>query len=258
METASARSYVLALDLPDAPPRYESVDGADAGALGQSAPDFSGEPQALVVGSQLAEFTDRVDPGTREAVADSLLIAQLAANKAADQAGDVFGWYRKYVEVLQGVGWQVGSMSFESQAVSNRNADLHRAILPVVATMLGPAAAAGSLVMSVLEGLDAMGQQTPWIAVFDRASQHASGARFQVGRVDANGGDPEITVLCFGIDARRTVTQVLFFKLSDSSADLKKAHGVLSMSRARLMESRDAIAGRVGPFVADYVRNIDI
>jgi hypothetical protein len=125
--------------------------------------------------------------------------------------------------------------------------------------MLGPAAAATSLVLSVLSGLESMDRDSPWIAMFDRASQHASGAKFQVSHVDASEeGDPRISVLCFGVDAKRIVTQVLFFRFSDDSAELKQAQAGLSMSHARLLASSEGIAGRVRPFVADYVKNIEI
>ena len=253
MNTADEpRSYVQSLDLPELRSGFASF------AIGAE-PQFSSRPQALAVGSQLAEFSGDVDPEARAAVADSLLIAQLAANKAADQEADVLAWYRKYIEVLQGVGWLVGALEFESQTVSDLNADVHRAIVPVLTAMLGPAAAATSLVLTVLSGLESMNRDSPWIAAFDRASRHASGAKFQVSQVDvAQGGDPRITALCFGIEAKRTVTQVLFFSFSNSSAELKKAQGTLSMPASRLLASSGVIAERVRPFVTDYVRNIDI
>ena len=97
-DIARARAYVGSLDLPLQGPRFESVDEAD------SAVQFTATPQAVVIGAQLAEFTPQVSADTRSAVADSLLIAQLAANKAASSASDVFAWYGKYIQVLQNLG----------------------------------------------------------------------------------------------------------------------------------------------------------
>jgi hypothetical protein len=188
-----------------------------------------------------------------------MLIAQLAANKAADAAADVFAWYRKYIEVLQKVGWTVQDMEFQTQQVSDRNLGVHSAIVPVVMAMLGPAIGAASLVVSVLNGLQEMDKNSPWITMYDRASQHSHGAKFQVGYVDADAtGAPQINAMCFGIDAKRTVTQVLFFKFSKDSAELQKANGKLAMSPAQLAEARDVIAKRVHPFIADYVKDLDI
>ena len=255
MTAAQARNYVMDLDLPAAPARTRGAGGAP----GAPPIEFSAVPQAVVVGSQLTEFSTNVSADARSAIADSMLIAQLAANKAADAAGDVFAWYRKYIEVLQKVGWTVQDMEFQTQQVSDTNLGVHNAIIPVVVAMLGPAVAAASLVVSVLNGLQEMDKNSPWITMFDRASQHSHGAKFQVGYVDADAsGAPLINAMCFGIDAKRTVTQVLFFKFSQDSAELQKANGKLGMSLAQLDEARDVIAKRVHPFIADYVKDLDI
>ena len=254
-KAAQARNYVMGLDLPPVPVRKRGADGAPVPA----AVAFSEAPQAVVVGSQLTEFSAKVSADARSAIADSMLIAQLAANKAADAAADVFAWYRKYIEVLQKVGWKVQDMEFQTQQVSDKNLGVHSAIIPVLMAMLGPGVAAASLVISVLNGLKEMDSSSPWITVFDRASQHAHGAKFQVSYVDADAeGAPQISVMCFGIDAQRTVTQVLFFKFSQDSAEFKKANGKLAMSLAQLAEAREVIAQRVHPFIADYVKGLDI
>ena len=46
------------------------------------------------------------------------------------------------------------------------------------------------------------------VTLFDRSSQHAHGAKFQLAYVDADKmGQPQIALLCFGIRASRTITQ---------------------------------------------------
>ena len=245
----SARDYVLSLALPEAGPAFETARTFE----------FSERQEAVAVGAQLAEFTDAVPAEVRGAIADSILLAQLAANKAAGDSQDVFRWYDKYVEVLQNLGWQIRDVDFQTQTVSDQNAGMHKAIVPVIMAMLGPQAAAASIVLAVLNGLDEMDSSTPWITLFDRASQHARGAKFQVSYVDADAhGHPEITLLSVGIRANRTITQVLFFKFSAQDAELKKAAGKMAVSMQRLNSARDAIAERVQPFIADFVKNVEI
>ena len=71
-------------------------------------------------------------------------------------------------------------------------------------------------------------------------------------------GQPEISLLSLGIRANRTITQVLFFKFSAEDAELKKAAGKMAVSMQRLNSAKDAIAERVQPFIADFVKNIEI
>ncbi len=245
----SAVGYVLALDLPVAGPSFEAA----------STVSFSAGREAVAVGSQLVEFTDGITPETRSAIADGVLLAQLAANKAVAQTSDVFRWYDKYVEVLQNIGWQLRDVEFQTQNLSDSQAGIHKALIPVLTAMLGPQAAAASIVLEVLKGLGEMDPDTPWITVFDKSSRQGQGAKFQVSHVDANArGEPEVTLACFSIDAKQTITQVLFFKFTAQDAQMKKASGKMAISLDRLTAAKSAIADRVGPFVSDFVAKLDI
>lgn len=252
------RSYVDRLDLPERKPRAASFESAEF-AESASPTQFSVNEQAVVIGSQIAEFASGVDAMTRNAIADSILIAQLAANKAADSDTDVMGWYRKYVDVLQNIGWVVGDMEFKKQVVSDTDAGVHTAIIPVITSMLVPGSAALTMVLAVLNGLKEMHSDSKWMTVFDKSSQHAKGAKFQFSQVDADSnGNPQISVLCFGMLADHTVTQVLFFKFSQDKVTLESAISTLSMTAQQLEAVHGSIATRVRPFVVDYVKNIEI
>lgn len=245
-------AYVLALDLPEKEPQYERTTPVV---------EFSDQREAVTVGAQLAEFSENVTPGQRAAVSDCLLLAQLAANKATAMGLDLMAWYRKYIEVLQNIGWTTTSMSFEERRVDDTDADVHQVIIPVLTSMLGPIASAASIVVSVLEGLQQMDKANPWITLFDRASQHASGAKFQLGFVDASaGGDAtvQIKLLALAIDAKRSVTQVLFFKFSGQEAKLASADGQFDIGAARLDSIKDAVTQRVAPFLNDNISKIDL
>lgn len=247
--------FVRGVDLPDVGPRLEAVTGADEAAE----VEIPGGQSVVAVGSQLAEFAPAVAAQVRPAIANNLLLAQLAANKAASQASDVFAWYNKYTATLQNLGWRLADSDFQAQVVRARDAKLHEEIIPIITAMLGPQVAAASLVVGVLKGLGNMNRGAPWITVFDRSSQHASGAKFQVSFVDVDeAGDPQIKALYFGVQAARSVTQVLFFRFSEQRAELRQASGSMSASGALLSATHAEIANRVQQFVSDFVRNVEI
>ncbi len=245
--------FVQGLELPDPPPQFESAEANEI--------SFGPDQEAVVVGAQVAEFSPQVTAEQKALVADCLLLAQLAANKANAASPDLMAWYRSYVQVLQGIGWNVQSMDMEEKQVSDMDGGVHQAILPVLTAMLGPAAAGVSMVVSVLRGLQEMDKDNPWITVFNRASQHASGAKLQFGFVDVNPQDPSaisVKLLALALDAKRTITQVLFFKVSKHEAKLKKAEGQLGVTAARLESISAAVAGKVQPFLVDNISKIDI
>ncbi|HEY6641454.1 hypothetical protein [Povalibacter sp.] len=246
------RDFVVALDLPDLGPQFES-------AAPPALPQFTDHQEVVTVGAQLAEFSPSVATELRPLIANSMLLAQLAANKANAQAGSVFDWHRKYRDVLSNIGWTVHASEEQVQEVNNRNLGVHKAIIPVLTAMLGPAAAATSLVVSVLQGLNEMDAQTPWITLFDQSSQHASGAKFQISYIDADAhGQPVISLLACSVTAEKSITQVLFFKFSNQKAELRKSTAALATTAERLKADKDVIAGRVQSFVSDYVKNIEI
>ncbi|NLD68692.1 MAG: hypothetical protein GX644_07725 [Limnobacter sp.] len=244
--------FVQGLQLPAPPPRMRDARGAPP-------PDpMADAPRAIAVGAQLAEFTDAVPAEQRSAIADCLLLAQLAANKAARPEHDLEAWHDTYLRVLQNLGWLQGSMEFRRRAVDESSGDVHRAILPVLTAMLGPAAAASSMVVAVLDGLQSMNRDSRWISLFDRASAHSRGAKFQLGLVDAEQGRLTLRLAAVAIDAMRQITQVLFFKLARSEARLIVAQGELSVDAARLGQVREAVAARVGPYLLENIARIEI
>lgn len=243
--------FVMTLDLPDVGPRFESANEP-------TPPQFTDKRELVAVGPQLAEFSNAVPASLRPLISNSMLLAQLAANKASAQAATVFEWHSKYRQVLSNIGWQAHGGEEQVQEVGNKNLGVHKAIIPVLTAMLGPAAAT-SMVVSVLEGLNEMDASSPWITLFDQSSQHASGAKFQISYVDADAhGEPAISLLAFSVQAERTITQVLFFKFSSQRAELRKSTSTLATTAARLNADKDVIAGRVQNFIADFVKNIEI
>lgn len=244
--------YATTVDLPETGPQYESA--APAASV-----EIPSGQAVVAVGSQLTEFTSAVAASVRRAIADSLLLAQLAANKAAAQNDDIFNWYNQYTGALMRLGWNLKNADFQAQAIHSRNADLHEEIIPIVGAMLGPHVAAASLAMSVLKGLQNMNKGQPWIKLFERNSSHASGAKFQISYVDMNAhGDPSVTTAFFSIHADRAVTQVLFLKFAEHRAELRKASGDMSISTGLLNAAGPAIGQRVQSFVADFVSNVEI
>ena len=248
--------FVKNLDLPEPGPRFESVSpGADFAAEIEAS---SG--QALVaVGSQLAEFDPAVAAGVRATLANNLLLAQLAANKAASQSNDMATWYGKYNDTLQNTGWNLAEAEFQNQTIQNKNANVHEEIIPIITAMLGPQVAAVSMVVNVLKGLQNMNKDSPWITLFDRSSEHASGAKFQVSYVDLDaGGNLRIKAMYFGVLAERSVTQVLFFKFAGQRAELRKASSTMSASVDLLNATKPKIASRVQEFIAEFVAKVEI
>jgi 3-oxoacyl-[acyl-carrier protein] reductase len=128
-----------------------------------------------------------------------------------------------------------------------------------IAAVLGPVAAAASIIATTLKGLQAMNKDSPWITLFDRESQRASANQFQLAYVDApDAKAPVMKLASFELDAEGSVTQVLFFKFGTQKATLKHNSTTLSMNLGIFDAVQNAVQQRVATFLTGKVAALDI
>jgi hypothetical protein len=218
---ARARSYIAAVDLPPPPPRTREP-GRE--------PDPAAAP-ALAVGQNLVEFAPGADPGLRPAITDALLLAQLAADKAAATTPDQ--WYEAHRSVLGNVGFRSAALIRAAQDFSTTDADLHKAILPVI-TAAFAGAAIPAIVIATLEQLSTASQGRPWIKLFERESRRFAARQFQISMVDGDPTSHSVTMLGFALDIAQSETQVLFFRHARDTAAVERIEGRFSTENATL------------------------
>jgi hypothetical protein len=215
------------------------------------------EAQSLVVGSGLVVAAENVPVQTREDLINCTLFAQIAAGKNAQDPKDVAQWYDEYFKALTVIGWAQSDTRFEDYEFTSKNAEAHQAIMKVLTVLLGPQAAAVVVVKTVLDALQSMNAESPWITLFDRQSKTGRSARFQVATAQLDpGGLLQIALVGFDLKTKASQTQVLFFKWKASASKLKYAAGKATIFEAALAEQRGEIAGWLRQFRADFVRQV--
>ncbi len=256
-DVTTAAGYLQSVSLPAPPVEYQTRGASQS--LPQ--PDFSaGGGQAIAVGSQIAEFSPDIQPDLRASISNSFLLAQLAANRHLQQhPGDNKAWYERYLEVLANVGWIVETKQESKRRVDGDSTEVHEAILPVLTSVMGTAVAATTVITAILKGLSEMDKDSPWITLFDRESQRASANQFQLSSaaIDLD-GRPRVSVGCFELDASRSVTQVLFFKISSSGATLNHFGAQLRINEGIFDNVSAVVEARVQEYVASYIADIPI
>ena len=247
-----ARRYVSALELPARKKGWESFESVDY-ALD------AGKNQAMVVGSDIMSFVQGVTTEQREDIVNSSLIAQLAAKKRVSDPSQIYDWYNVYFEVLSQIGWVIQDQGFSTYSETSAGFDAHEAILKVATALLGPGATALTMVMTTLEALKTMSSDSPWMTLFNRESQSANTARFQVTLAEqVKDNQFLVSLMAFGLEANKTLTQVLFFKLTSSEASLKHYSGKVTIDTHILSTIRQDIKDRIAAFSREYVKQLPI
>ena len=213
--------------------------------------------QAAIVGSEIVSFGSTVPAERREAVVNSTLLAQLVAKKKVPDTTKIYDWYNVYFDTLTNLGWTIQDQGFAEYDEKTDSFEAHTAILAVATTLLGSAPSALAVVTSAINALHKMDESTPWITLFNRESQSAKTARFQVSvaEQDADGGF-FVTLMAFGLEAKSNVTQVLFFKAKRSEAKLRHFSGRVTINTGILDAIREDIKAKLVGRASEYVKGI--
>jgi hypothetical protein len=249
-----AANFVDSIDLTGTP---RGLLAQDAATDASDVVFATAKSQAQVVGSGLFSFAKGVTPDTREAISNSALLAQLVANKQASAQQALTQWYAAYQDVLQNIGWVLQDRGWVDYTAGGTAVDVHQKVIEVLEVALGPSAAALSIIRSAIDVLQAMTPGSSWVKIFNRESQHASIARFQIGLVEeGEAADVFVSMLACLIEAKASITQVLVFKFRNEHASFKANNAKASVNSAALQELLPAIRKKVREYQANYVSSI--
>lgn len=215
------------------------------------------EAQALVVGSSLVAAAEGVPAQTRADIVNSTLFAQLAASGRVTDPGKVNEWYQEYFRALTALGWAQSDSRFEEFETRGSGLETHKSIIKVLATLLGPGAAALAVVTETLTALQELDQNSPWITLFNTQSTAVHSARFQVATAQLGSSGPvEIALVAFDLRARVSITQVLFFKFKSNSTRLRYSSGHATIYEAVLAQHRELVARRLADYQSAYIGEV--
>lgn len=246
-----ARRFVSSLNLNDRLARGPKSAGAVELDFDQA------KNQAAVVGADIVSFVKGVTPERREDIVNSSLLAQLAAKKQVSDPNRIYDWYNAYFDVLINIGWSVQDRGFAAYSEAGDNFQAHEAIMKVAAGLLGPAAGTLAVVQATLDALKSMSADSPWLNVFNRESKYAQAARFQITLAEPGEADRFlVSLMAFGIEAKSTLTQVLFFKFKSSEASLKHYSGKVAINTHVLEHVRDLIKNKIAAHALDYIKTL--
>ncbi|MGE3872538.1 MAG: hypothetical protein AB7F74_06245, partial [Parvibaculaceae bacterium] len=248
-DPAQAGEYAETADLPS-----HSADGREKVA----GFDYDqAKAQAFVVGSNIVSFAQGVDEEHRSDIVNSLLFAQLVATKKVENRDDIFPWYEAYFDALNKIGWTTQERQFVKHRETSTNLDVQKAIVTVATTLFGAGSAALQMVTASLDTLKSLNEDSPSIALFNRESQSARIARFQVSlaEVDASGRFV-VSLMAFAITARSNLTQVLLFRYRSTDVDLRHASAKMTIDTGILADIRELLKARLEGFTDDFVEQL--
>lgn len=217
------------------------------------------DAQTLIAGSGLIVAAENVPAQTREDLINCTLFAQLAASHEVPDGKKIMQWYDAYFRRLRVLGWAQSNYQFEDYRFGGQHAEAHKAIEKVIVALLGPGAAALSVIQAALGALQEMDEESPWLTLFDRQTRTERSARFQVAIAQIGaGGLLETALVAFKLVAKVQFTQVLFFKFSSNKTTLQHASGIATIHESALAQTRVDIASRLEAYRRQMVLEVEL
>lgn len=216
-----------------------------------------GEEQAFLSDKSVVSFASNVNGQTREDILNSTLLAQLAANKQKPIEDDMKGWYDKYVEVLEHIGWVVEKNEINNYEAKESLVEVENVILDILSATFG----ANYIVIlkKVLESLKKMSENNDGrIKVFEKNTHTMTKGCFQIGLATEENGAVAMQLGTFLLTAKSKITKILFVKIKKDETSLQYATGQATLNKQVYAVARQTILDKLQKDVTDYIAEIDI
>lgn len=215
-------------------------------------------PPGVVSGQTLIDFSSVPYPEVRAGVSLSMLFASRVATQATKvNGGNEDDWLATYTSSLGSLGFAISPTSVVKSSFKQTGIAVHKAIIPFLTVAFG-GAAIGPIILSALQNLQSMDEGKPWIQLFEREAKRFEVREFHFAAASSTPSDTTIRYAIARLNASAAVTSVLFFKVSQASADYESATTTISANNSLMAVMEDDLKRRLGKMVSKFIIGADI
>lgn len=248
MAARTPLEFIRSASLAELDSRFEAAveNSIDLGAL----------PDGLVTGTALLDLSAVTDAKTRSGVSLAMLFAsRVAENHPA--ADDPDAWLAVYQDTLSEVGFSVSGSAVLTSTFRKLGVGVHKAIIPFLTIALG-GAAAGPVVLALLNNLDSMSPETPWITMFDRQVRRFDVQEMHFGAAQAVGAETEIRYAVARLNVELSETKILFFKINKRTAAFESLTTSMRVNNRLIATIEEEMMSRLSNMVEKFIWEADI
>jgi hypothetical protein len=110
---------------------------------------------------------------------------------------------------------------------------------------------------ATVKALKGMDPKSSWMRIWSREAQTAQIGRFQIGLVETDkDGEVFVSLLACLMEAKQTITQILFFKWRDAHATFKARADKVSINRRSLKDLNPQIVEKTRAYQNSFFSSI--
>jgi hypothetical protein len=210
----------------------------------------------LVDNGSLVSFVANVSGVHREDILNSTLLAQLGANKAHNRFDDVVNWYKKYVEILEHVGWVIQSFDFTKYHGSGTTVTMDKVRVQLLEAIASENEVA--VTKSTMDALNALDDGNDKLVLWDSSSSHLEKGNFQIGVASEDNGALVFRVAASHFNSEENHARFLWWGYNSSEIDLFTSSQAMTLNEQSYGKVRQKIADKLGVKIGEYIDDLDI
>jgi hypothetical protein len=225
---------------------------ATAEALGGPPLNLDKLPTGVVSTNTLIDYSAAPE-NVRGGLSLAMAFASRAATAAMKDGDDEDDWFAAYKSNLMRLGFSVSQGAFTTSRFKKRNVAVHRAIIPFLTVALG-GAAVGPVILALLENLKEIDKDQPWITLFDQEARKFESREMHFGAVSSDSVESRMRHVAARLSFVDRQTNVLFFKITDTSAEFESATTTLSVNNSLLAVLEPKLQERLQASAFDFIK----
>jgi hypothetical protein len=242
----NALRFVESAELAPARPQSEMEAAVAASPL-----DLDKLPKGVVSGNTLIDYSAAPE-NVRSGLSLAMAFASKATTAVMRPGDDEDDWFAAYKSNLMQLGFTVSQSAFTRSRFKKRGVSVHKAIIPFLTIALG-GAAVGPVILALLENLKEMDQDQPWITLFDQESRRFESRELCFGAVASDAIESRMRHVAARLALVDSNTNVLFFKISETSAEFESATTTIGINNSLLAVLEEPIKMRLQDDISRFI-----
>ncbi|KAG8742971.1 hypothetical protein FRC10_000593 [Ceratobasidium sp. 414] len=215
-------------------------------------PDGAG----TMCGGSILTFESNVSGLQKSDVTNSILLAQLVADRRYDRA-DTSNWYGSFKDILENVGWMASGFSFDQVALGN-SPSADQVVMDCMRAQLESSGV--KTVQTAVDVVKGMSNDDRALQIFKglrpnghRQSSSVNNANFRIAYCKTSGGNVALGLGSFVYRIGRNIGNPLTSTLEGKSASASSSFQEMILNQEVYSQVRQAVISKLGSFAKDLV-----
>ncbi|UNO41532.1 hypothetical protein [Streptomyces sp. MST-110588] len=213
--------------------------------------------RAAVNAGSLVSFVAGVSAQAKDDILNSVLLAQLAANKKYNRERDTVNWYAFYRNVLEHVGWALQAFEFTQYKHDEARFTMDKAVLKILVALL-TGTGEYDVAKLTIEALKNLPEHDNRVVLFERESHEMRMGNFQIAVANETDTAVAVKMGAFYFTTTQDVTHILWAEFTQSSLTFYRGTQSMTLDTTIYAKVRDQIINKLGDRATQFVKDLEI